>query len=52
MPEALPCDHCKEEFPLAQLVVLAPPIGHGELICARCIEVKLRRAVAELPGEN
>ncbi|OSI25704.1 hypothetical protein BSZ21_02800 [Bradyrhizobium canariense] len=35
------CDHCEEEFAPEELIVLAPPAGDGELICGRCIEVKL-----------
>jgi formylmethanofuran dehydrogenase subunit E len=46
------CDHCEEEFSPEDLVVLAPPTGDGELICARCLEVEMRRAIAELPREN
>jgi hypothetical protein len=46
------CDHCEEEFSPDELVILAPPSGQGDLICARCIEIKLRRAIAELPREN
>lgn len=47
------CDHCEEELAPEELTVLAPPAGDGELICARCIEIKLRRAVAKLArGEN
>ncbi|WP_377829516.1 hypothetical protein ACFKHW_07075 [Bradyrhizobium lupini] len=34
------CDHCEEEFAPEELIVLAPPTGDGELICARCIEIK------------
>ncbi|RXG92000.1 hypothetical protein EAS61_23970 [Bradyrhizobium zhanjiangense] len=37
------CDHCEEEFAPAELTVLAPPAGDGELVCARCIEIKLRQ---------
>ncbi|MBR1330900.1 hypothetical protein [Bradyrhizobium ottawaense] len=47
------CDHREEEFAPEELTVLAPPAGNGELICARCFEIKLRRAIAKLPrGEN
>lgn len=46
MLKAARCDHCKDEFALEELTVLAPLAGDGELICARCIEIKLRRAVA------
>jgi formylmethanofuran dehydrogenase subunit E len=47
------CDHCEEEFAPEELMVLAPPAGDGELVCARCIEIKLRRAIANLPrGDN
>jgi formylmethanofuran dehydrogenase subunit E len=47
------CDHCEEEFAPEELMVFAPPAGDGELICARCIEIKLRRAIAKLPrGDN
>lgn len=46
------CHHCEEEFAPEQLVILTAPAGNGELVCARCIEIKLRRAIAELPREN
>lgn len=47
------CDHCEEEFAPEELTVLAPLAEDSELICARCIEIKLRRAVAKLPrGDN
>ncbi len=47
------CDHCEEEFAPEELTVLAPPAGDGELICARGIEIKLRRAIAKLSrGDN
>lgn len=47
------CDHCEEEYAPEELTILAPPAGDDELICARCIEIKLRRAVAKLPrGDN
>jgi len=46
------CDHCEEEFAPEELTILAPPAGDGELICARSIEVKLRRAVAKLPRSD
>jgi formylmethanofuran dehydrogenase subunit E len=36
MTENTRCDHCEEEFAPEQLVVLAPPIGDGEMICKRC----------------
>lgn len=52
MHENVRCDHCEEEFAPAALVILDPPAGHGELICARCIEIMLRRAIAKLPTEN
>lgn len=43
--------HCDEEFALEELTVVGPPAGEGELICVRCIEIMLRRAVAKLPLE-
>ncbi|WP_439400252.1 hypothetical protein ACRQ5Q_42570 (plasmid) [Bradyrhizobium sp. PMVTL-01] len=46
------CGHCEEEFAPEELTVLAPPAGDGELICAWCIEIKLRRAVAKLALDN
>jgi hypothetical protein len=49
---AVRCDHCEDEFAPEELTVLAPPAGDGELICARCIEIMLRRAIAKLPREN
>lgn len=52
MHENARCDHCEEEFAPEELVILDPPAGHGELICARCIEIELRRAIAKLPSEN
>jgi formylmethanofuran dehydrogenase subunit E len=52
MLESVRCDHCEEDFAPEELTVLAPPAGDGELICARCIEIKLRRAIAELSREN
>jgi formylmethanofuran dehydrogenase subunit E len=52
MHETVRCDHCEEEFTPEMLTVLAPPAGDGELICARCIEIMLRRSIAKLPREN
>jgi formylmethanofuran dehydrogenase subunit E len=52
MLESVRCDHCEEDFAPEELTVLAPPAGDGELICARCIEIMLRRAIAKLPSEN
>jgi hypothetical protein len=52
MPESVHCDHCEEEFEPEELVILDPPTGHGELICVRCIEIKLRRAIAQLPRDD
>jgi hypothetical protein len=52
MYESVRCDHCEDEFAPEELVILAPPAGHGELICGRCIEIMLRRAIAKLPDEN
>jgi formylmethanofuran dehydrogenase subunit E len=52
MQESVCCDHCEEEFAREALVILDPPAGDGELICARCIEIMLRRAIAKLPREN
>ncbi|MHC2337870.1 hypothetical protein [Bradyrhizobium sp. USDA 4454] len=46
------CHHCEEEFAPDELQVLAPPAGDGELICARCVEIILRRAIAKLPRQN
>lgn len=48
MLEVPHCDHCEEGFAPEELTILPPPHGDGELICARCIEIKLRRAVAKL----
>ena len=53
MLESVRCDHCEEDFAPEELVILDPPAGHGELICARCIEIMFRRAIAKLPrGDN
>lgn len=52
MFETARCDHCEEEFAPEALVILDPPSGHGEMICARCIEIMLRRAIAKLPRDN
>lgn len=52
MLESVRCDHCEEEFLPDELMVLAPPTGDGELICGRCVEIVLRRAIAKLPREN
>jgi formylmethanofuran dehydrogenase subunit E len=53
MPESVRCDHCEEDFAPEELVILDPPAGDGELICARCIEIMFRRAIAALPrGDN
>ncbi|MCW2194995.1 formylmethanofuran dehydrogenase subunit E [Bradyrhizobium elkanii] len=52
MLENVPCNHCEEEFSPEELVALPPPAGDGELICKRCIEIILRRAIAKLPREN
>jgi formylmethanofuran dehydrogenase subunit E len=52
MSESVHCDHCEEEFAPDELVILDPPTGHGELICARCIEIMLRRAIAQLPRDD
>ncbi|MHC2521693.1 hypothetical protein [Bradyrhizobium diazoefficiens] len=46
------CDHCEEECAPEELVILAQPAGHGELICGRCIEIMFRREIAKLPREN
>jgi hypothetical protein len=43
------CDHCEEEIAPEALVILAPPVGDGEWVCARCIKVMLYRAIAKLP---
>lgn len=51
MVECIRCDHCAEEFAPEELAVLSPPIGSGELICARCVEIMICRAIAELPRE-
>jgi hypothetical protein len=52
MLESARCDHCEEELPPEELMVLAPPTGEGELIRGRCVEIMLRRAIAKLPREN
>ncbi|WP_157863234.1 hypothetical protein [Bradyrhizobium tropiciagri] len=46
------CDYCEEDYAPEELAVLAPPTGDGKLICARCLEIKLRRAIAELEHKN
>jgi hypothetical protein len=47
-----PLHHCEEAFAPEALVILGPPSGHGEMICARCIEIMLRRAIANLPRDK
>ncbi|MCJ9728948.1 hypothetical protein [Bradyrhizobium sp. PRIMUS42] len=44
-----PLRSLQKEFAPKELTVFAPPAGDGELICARCIEIKLRRTIAKLP---
>jgi len=34
MQEPIRCDHCEEEYSPEVLVILDPPAGEGELICA------------------
>lgn len=52
MYESVSCDHCEDEFAPEELAILAPPAAHGELICGRCIEIMLRRAIANFLREN
>jgi hypothetical protein len=46
------CDYCEEDCAPEELAILAPPTGDGKLICTRCVEIRLRRAIAELEPEN